>query len=186
MSTTNITSNGLEQQIQDARRRAQQVVNGLTAEQITRRPDPAKWSIAECLAHLNMTAGVVQAKVAEAIEQGKKNKVAGKGPFAPGLKGRLMIWLSEPPAKMRVRAPKYLAPPTQIGDPLQLLPEFMKVQDGWERLVQDSEGLDRGKIKVGQRFTLFRSRLAATIPWMLAHQRRHLWQAENVRRKLQD
>ncbi len=185
MSTTNNASNELEHQIQDVRRRAQQLVSGLTAEQFTRRPDPAKWSIAECIAHLNVTAGVVQPKIADAIEQGKRDKATGKGPFAPGPKGRLLIWVAEPPPKLRIRAPKNIAPPEQIGDPLQLLPEFMKAQDGWERLMQDSEGLDLGKIKVGQRFSLFRSRLAATIPWMLAHQRRHLWQAENVKRKLQ-
>jgi hypothetical protein len=185
MSTTNNAANELEHQIQDARRRAQQLVSDLTAEQITRRPDPAKWSIGECLAHLNVTAGAVQPRMADAIEEGKRNKVAGKGPFAPGPKGRLLIWLAEPPPKFRIRAPKQIAPPTQISDPLQLLPEFLKVQDGWKRLMQDCEGLDLAKIKTGRRFSLFRSRLAATIPWMLAHQRRHLWQAENVKKEFQ-
>src|SRR5260370_35606848 len=88
MSTTNNASNELEHQIQDVRRRAQQLVSGLTAEQFTRRPDPAKWSIAECIARLNVTAGVVQPKIADAIEQRKRVKVTGKGPFSPGHRGR--------------------------------------------------------------------------------------------------
>ena len=60
----------LEQELQEIRHRAEQLVAGLTPEQLTRRPDPAKWSIAECLAHLNLTAEFVQPKIAAAIEQG--------------------------------------------------------------------------------------------------------------------
>ena len=63
--------------------------------------------------------------------------------------------------------------------------EFMRFQDGWQKLIQDSEGLDQNKIKVESLFPgLPRLRLAAPIPWMLAHQRRHLLQAENVKRSI--
>jgi hypothetical protein len=185
MSATSGASSEFKQQIQDARRCAQELISGLTPDQLTFRPDPTKWSIAECIAHLNVTASVVQPKVVDAIQQGRRDKVAGKGPFMLGGKGRLLIWFAEPPPKLRIRAPKHIAPPQQIDDPLQLLPEFLKAQDGWERLMQDCEGLDLGKLKVGQPFSLFRTRLSATIPWMLAHQRRHLWQAENVKKQLQ-
>ena len=167
------------------RTRAQQLVTGLSPEQHTRRADPAKWSIAECLQHLNRTAAAVQPKIAQAIEQGKKENMTGTEPFPPGPMGRLLIWIAEPPPKFRMRAPKEIAPQLKQGDPSALMTEFMEVQNGWERLIRDSEGMDQRRVKVSSLFPgLPRMRLAAPIPWMLAHQRRHLWQAEDVKRQI--
>jgi hypothetical protein len=168
--------------LNEARRRAQELVVGLTPEQLLRRPDPGKWSIAECIVHLNITAATVQKLMASAIEQGKNQQVFSKGPFSIGPKGRLLVWIAEPPPKFRIRAPKNVRPPAAIDDPLQVLPAFMKAQDEWEQLMREQQGLDLEKVKVGQ--GVFRMRLAAALPWMMAHQRRHLLQAENVKRQI--
>jgi DinB family protein len=169
-------------QIADSRRRAQALVSGLSAEQLMRCPDPGKWSIAECIAHLNVTAATVQPLMAKGIQSGKGKGISGEGPFSIGPKGRLLVWIAEPPPKFRLRAPKTVRPPAAIDDPLQLLPSFMRAQDEWERLMREQKGLDLAKIKVGQ--GAFRMRLAAALPWMMAHQRRHLLQAENVKRQI--
>lgn len=168
--------------ITDSRRRAQALIDTVSADQLMRRPDPGKWSIAECLAHLNLTADTVQKIMARGIEQAKQEKKFGEGPFSLGPSGHLLVWIAEPPPKFRIRAPKNVRPPAAIDDPLQVLPAFMKAQDEWERLMREQEGLDLARIKVGQ--GIFRMRLAATLPWMMAHQRRHLLQAENVKRQI--
>lgn len=168
--------------IADSRRRAQALIDTVSADQLMRRPDPGKWSIAECLAHLNLTAATVQKIMARGIEQAKQEKKFGEGPFSIGPNGRLLVWIAEPPPKFRIRAPKNVRPPAAIDDPLEVLPAFMKAQDEWERLMREQEGLDLAKIKVGQ--GIFRMRLAAALPWMMAHQRRHLLQAENVKRQI--
>lgn len=168
--------------IADSRRRAQALIDVISTDQLTRRPDPSKWSIAECLAHLNITAATVQKIMAQGIQRGKQEKRLGSGPFSIGPKGRLLVWIAEPPPKFRIRAPKNVRPPTTIDDPLQVLPQFLHAQDEWERLMREQQGLDLAKIKVGQ--GAFRMRLAAALPWMMAHQRRHLLQAENVKRQI--
>jgi hypothetical protein len=178
----NYETGSMSRQIDESRRRAHELVSALTAEQIARRPDPGKWSIAECLAHLNITAATVQKLMARGIEQAKQEKRFGEGPFSIGPKGRLLIWIAEPPPKFRIRAPKNVRPPAASDDPLQVLPAFIKAQDEWERLMREQEGLNLVKIKVGQ--GAFRMRLAAVLPWMMAHQRRHLLQAENVKRQI--
>lgn len=172
----------ISRDIADSRRRAQALVDSVSADQLARRPDPAKWSIVECLAHLNMTATTVQKLMARGIDQAKQEKRFGKGPFSIGPKGRLLVWIAEPPPKFRIRAPKDVRPPATIDDPLQVLPDFMKAQDEWERLMREQEGLDLARVIVGQ--GPFRMRLAAALPWMMAHQRRHLLQAENVKRQI--
>lgn len=172
-------------QLNSIRARAQQLVSSLTSDQLTRRPDPAKWSIAECLAHLNLTAAVVQPKIAAAIELGRKAQMTSAGPFSPGPLGRLLIWIAEPPPKFRMRAPKKIAPAIAHGDPAQIMADFMNVQDRWEKLVRDCDGLDQNRIKVASLFAgMPQLRLAAPIPWMMAHQRRHLWQGEDVKRQI--
>src|SRR5579859_1826993 len=175
----NFDPKSISRDIADSRSRAQVIISGLSVEQLTRRPEAGKWSIGECIAHLNVTAAAVQKIMAGAIEQGKQEKRSGSGPFSIGPKGRLMVWIAEPPPKFRIRAPKNVRPPATIDDPLQLLPAFLQAQDGWERLMRAQEGLDLEKIVVGQ--GVFRMRLAAALPWMMAHQRRHLLQAENVK-----
>ena len=49
------------QEIQDARQRAEALLLGLTPEQFTAQPEPGKWSVAECILHLNVTAVVMSA-----------------------------------------------------------------------------------------------------------------------------
>ena len=177
-------SNRCAQEINEARRRAEALVGGLTPEQLTTQPEAGKWSVAECILHLNVTAR------GHAVFDGKrpsqKPSVTTKlelGHFGIGPKGRLLIWIAEPPPKFRIPAPPHLRP-ARIDNPLKLLPDFLKAQDEWERLIRESAGLDLSKIKIGKLFSPFRARFAAALPWMMAHQRRHLLQAENVKRQI--
>jgi DinB superfamily len=172
------------QEINEGRRRAEAVVLGLTPEQFIRQPEAGKWSVAECILHLNVTGAVMQPLMQKAITQAKHNNQVGTGPFRVGAKGHLLIWIAEPPPKFRMPAPPHLRPPAHIDDPDKLLPEFLKAQDEWERLIRAAAGLDLAGIKVGKRFSPFRARFAAALPWMMAHQRRHLLQAENVKRQI--
>jgi hypothetical protein len=179
-----LRSQSLHEQIQEARQRAEALLVGLTPEQFTTQPEAGKWSVAECILHLNVTASVIQRLMESAMAQGRQDKKLGPGPFRIGLKGRLLIWIAEPPPKFRIPAPPHLRPPARIDDPERLLPDFLKAQDEWERLMRESAGLSLSKINVGKRFSPFRAKLAAGFPWMMAHQRRHLLQAENVKRQI--
>src|SRR6267142_416717 len=147
MSKLSCAVDEMEQQIWDMRRRAQEVFRGLTPEQLTQRHEPGKWSIAECLAHLNVTAAAVQLFIAQGIERGKREELFGKGPYKLGARGKFLIWFAEPPPKVRIPAPKKVKPPATIADPAKLLPDFMRVQDEWTRLMKEAEGLNQAKIK---------------------------------------
>jgi hypothetical protein len=172
-------------QLNSIRQRASALVAGLTPEQLTLRPDPTRWSIAECLAHLNATGTGYLPLIEEAIKQGREQKIFGKGPFKPGWLGRLLKWIAEPPPKFRMRAPKIILPPPTITDPALVIKEFAQLQDEWERLMHACEGLDLEKIKCKSPFPpLPPLRLSAPIPWMLAHERRHLLQAEKIKEEL--
>jgi len=175
----------VDKDLQDIRSRTEQLINGLSPEQLVRRPDPGKWSIAECLTHLNLTATAFQKLIRSAIQEGKSNKIVGPGPYTAGAIGRLLIWIAEPPPKFRIKAPAKILPPANIGDPTAVIAEFLRLQDEWARLVKEADGLNLNKIKAKTGFPgLPPMRLGATIPWMMAHQRRHLLQAEGVKQKV--
>ncbi|MFI5104023.1 MAG: DinB family protein, partial [Terriglobales bacterium] len=86
------SSNSLAEQLDEMRLRAEALVSGLTPAQLTKRPHPSKWSIAECIVHLNMTAALVQRLMEKAIARGKRENTLGAGPFDIGAKGRLLVW----------------------------------------------------------------------------------------------
>jgi hypothetical protein len=111
-------------EINETRRRAEALVLGLTPNQFIRQPEVGKWSIAECVLHLNVTASVMQPLMEEAIARGKHDNIVGTGPFKLGAKGRLLIWIAEPPPKFRMPAPPHLRPPARIDDPLKTLAGF--------------------------------------------------------------
>jgi hypothetical protein len=172
------------QQVNDSRRRVDQLISGLTNDLLILRPQPDKWSIAECITHLSITGNVVQSFMKHAVVRARKNNILGKPPFKLGPRGRILIWVAEPPPKFRMPAPRRVVPPVVIADPSQVIPDFMSVQDGWERLVKDAEGLDLARISMGPLFSPFRCRLSGGLMWMMAHQQRHLLQAENVKKQL--
>jgi hypothetical protein len=56
-------------------------------------------------------AGIVQSFRAEGIARGTLENTVGTGSFDIGIKGRLLVWLSEPPPKIRLIAPRKVCPP---------------------------------------------------------------------------
>jgi hypothetical protein len=67
---------------------------------------------------------------------------------------------------------------------IEAISRFMKAQDEWERFLREQKELVLEKIKVARPFSPFRARLAAALPWMMAHQRRHFVAGRNVKRQI--
>ena len=168
-------------QLRDARSDAEKLVDGLTDAQFNWRPAPGRWSIAECLDHLNNGWRVLPKldhKIAAAAEQG----IRGEGPYRHPLLGRLYVRFVEPPPRVRVRAPKaYVPTPDQ---PLAAVaPRFLELQDEIIRRVIAADGLDLGEIRMSSPITRrFKMSLGQWFAFLAAHERRHLWQAWQVRK----
>ena len=109
------------------------VCAGLTESQFNWRPGPKRWSIAECLVHLNVAVTrTVPADAAHALPR--------------------------------------------------VLPEFLTVRDQLGERVRRADGLDLKRIRVVSPVTrLLRLPLGAYFQFVIAHDRRHLWQARQVR-----
>ena len=180
-----VSAESLSRELRDIKGRTEELINGLASEQLGRRPDADTWCIAECLAHLNLTARAVQPMIEQSVERGRQQQITGTGPFAPGVMGGFLTWFAEPPPKLRIRARKNVAPRRmEAGDICRVVPEFWRLHAEWERLVRASDGLDLARITTRPFPGAPVCRVAGTFSWMVAHERRHLAQAENVKKRL--
>jgi hypothetical protein len=162
------------------------VAAGLTEGQFNWHPGPGRWSIADCLQHLNVGVSKTLPAFDRAIAQGRSKAQASPGPFRYGWFSRWMIGSMEPPPKWRMTAPRIFRVPTgatyQVAD---VLPEFLSVRDQLAQRVRQVDGLDLGKIRaISPVNGLLRLPLGAYFAFIIAHDRRHVWQARQVRNSL--
>ncbi len=161
------------------------VCAGLTESQFNWRPGPTRWSMAECLVHLNASVAHTLPAFDRAIEQGRAQgrTAEGRQPFRYGWFAKWMVRSMEPPPKWRMKTfPIFDVPPARTHSLAQVLPEFLAVRDQLAERVRRSDGLDLKRVRVVSPVNrLLRMPLGAYLQFVVAHDRRHLWQAKQVR-----
>lgn len=161
--------------------RARDVVEGLSEAQLAWRPEPGRWSIAGCLAHLSTAGEAIVPRLEKAVAQAEPDAEAA-GPVRPGLLARTLIFMMEPPHRLRLKAPPLFVP-APVEDPAAELPRFLALKERLVRCIEDGAGRDLRRPKVPSPAEE-RMRLAVGewLRFIAAHERRHLWQAERLRR----
>src|SRR5688572_32014407 len=75
-----------------------------------RRPDPARWSVAECIAHLNLTSRAFLPLMRDAIGQARRWPAAGSRRYRRDLVGWILWKASGPPARIRAKTAAAFVP----------------------------------------------------------------------------
>jgi DinB superfamily len=168
-------------QIEEIKRDAESLIAGLTEGQFNWRPAPNRWSIGDCLEHLNVTARLYWPMIAESINHSRVSGVMSQGPYKHGWLGNWFVRSAEPPVKTRFKAPRKFLPPSD--QPVeQVWPQFLAFQNRMLNLIRDANGVDLGKAKVQMPVTkLIKLTLGQALGLVAAHERRHLWQARQVK-----
>jgi DinB family protein len=165
---------------------AQSLAAGLSHARFNWRSEPGRWSIGQCLSHLNTVNGGDLAALRAAIEAGKERRRTGKGPFTYGFLSRKFVASMEPPATRKFKAPKYYEPVPE-SDPEETLAEYCRISAEIRRLLQLAAGLDLARVKAtlpalpAPLRAIVKMPLGARFELLAAHDRRHLWQADQVR-----
>lgn len=126
-----------------------------------------------------------------AVAAGWAEGKVGTGPFRYGLLFHLFLWYEEPPPrkkripiKLGNAAPELFAPPAQPNE--NVTNEFITLQNELSALTEKADGLDLTRVTItSPAAKRFRMSLLEAFGGTLAHERRHLWQAEQVRAKLE-
>jgi len=163
-------------------KQTEDLVRDLSEEQLAWRPAPNVWSIADCLAHLNMVnSGYYMASITRAIADGRERGILGTEPFRHGMLGNLFVRMVEPPVRFRVPAPRAFVPPPDSA-PMETVKTFIQTQEELQRLVRAADGVDLGRVKVTSPINKrLKFTLGQAFRLLAAHERRHLWQARGVR-----
>jgi hypothetical protein len=165
---------------------AESITHGLTPEQFAWRPEPGRWSIGECFAHLNATNSVALPAIETGIAKGRASGKTGRGPFQYGFVARKFIASQEPPAKKKFKAPKLFLPPAEV-DLDATMAEYRRISGELKRLTREADGLHLARVKIqlpalpAALRAIVKMPLGGQLLLTTTHDRRHLWQAEQVK-----
>jgi len=172
---------GYLDQLLSIRQQVPGLVAGLSDAQFAWSPGSKRWSMAHCFDHLNATARSYVPAMDRTIEDARAHGLTGPGPFTYPLFERLFLASNEPPPRLRMKAPKLIVP-APAKPMAEIVAEFMDWQEQLGERIRRADGLDlrraRGKSPL---LSVLSLSLGAMFAITLAHERRHLWQARQVR-----
>jgi hypothetical protein len=177
----------LAREIDDFRKQFEQIsadadalVTPLGQEQFVWKPGPNRWSIAECLEHMNATARAYLPAIDEGIADAIRHGAYAEGPFQYNLIGRIFSRLMEPPARFRMRAAIDKQPGPERPK-RETLAGFRAYQVQYVDRLRQANGIDLSRSCVRSPLASWiRIPLGSAFASMAAHERRHLWQARKI------
>lgn len=161
-------------------------MSGLSDGQINWRPMEGSWSIAECIAHLNTTNALYIAGLKERLEAARQSGWTATHTNARiGLIEGWFIRSLEPPYRIKMRAPAKFTPPPACYEKDELLARWVSIHQRLLSLSSENADLDWNRIRVPSPvIPRISFSVTAVFASIAAHERRHLWQAEQIRLKL--
>jgi hypothetical protein len=161
---------------------AGKLLTGLTEDQFHWSPASARWSIAQCLVHLIIVGQRYFPILDETMEHARAEDLMARGPFQYGFLERWFVRATEPPPSIRLRTPPSARPPDD--QPLAgVVANFLLTQEELRKRIRAANGLHLARAKVASAFIKsLKLGLGPCFAFLVAHERRHLWQAWQVRR----
>ncbi|MFN2317993.1 MAG: DinB family protein [Gemmatimonadales bacterium] len=170
----------LAEEFLEALDRLHLLADGVAANRWAYRTDPKRWSVAECVAHLNLSSAAYLPLLERAVAEAKA--IGGPPPrrHRHNPVGWLLWRTMGPPARLRTRTVAAFVP-VSTGPATDLVAEFERRQDAQVALLRAADDLPLGRVMVTSPFnTRVRYNLYSCFAILARHQHRHLWQAEQV------
>lgn len=161
-------------------RDVQSTFGHLNAEQLNWKPSAEQWSVGQCLDHLVAANGQMLSAFDPIISGTKQTTFIERLPFWPSLWGRMMVKIVSPQGTRKFKAPPGAAPSSSKLDP-QIVRKFADLQQEVSRKIKAVENMNPDKIIITSPFAGFITySLLDTCRIIVAHERRHIAQAERV------
>ena len=167
-------------QFEQLSQEADRLVTPLNEKQFHWRPAPEAWGVADCLEHLNVVARLYLPSLDEGIADAIRRGQYAEGPFVYNWFSRLFVKSMEPPARLKMKAPKPFVPGA-ARTRHEIMAAFRAYQVQFIDRLRQANGLDLARARVTSPASRWiRLPLGAAFALTTAHERRHLWQARNV------
>lgn len=169
----------IEAELNAATEQARRLIDSTDGRLFTVRPHPSSWSASECIAHLNLSTELFLPVLGPTIDDAQKRKLVAKKPPKMDLLGRVLRWFLEPPIRQRMKTSAPFVPKS-IRAKAESFAEFVALQNQLIDLARAARGLDLGLRIVSPFDKRVKYNLYSAFRIVAAHQRRHLWQAEQA------
>jgi hypothetical protein len=150
------------------------------AEQWGTRPSEGSWSVAECVAHLNLTSEAYVGRMRDAIAHGRSNGGSVPSRYRRDLLGWAVWRAVRPETKSKIKTTAAFIG-TADTPPAQLVADFDRYNDEFAGLLRQAEGLPLNRLKIVSPFgPALKYSVYSAFTILPAHQHRHLQQAERA------
>ncbi|KAA9338478.1 DinB family protein [Hymenobacter busanensis] len=171
----------LTRTVEEARELALRRFRSLSEDELNRRPAPDKWSVGQCLEHLNIIGGlylpVINQRLRRAQERGSRPVDTVKsGPIGKRLVASMLVPAREKPLK----SPQQFAP-SGSRLPRTVVEVFLRQLDELLHLLRTAREVNANAVRIPNAIIpLVRLRLTDQFAFLIAHLQRHTAQAERV------
>jgi len=153
----------------------------LSSEALNQKPNPQKWSIAECLEHLNYYSSYYNKEIKTALENAKQKQWKAVPIFSSTWLGKKSIAAVHPSNTKATQTPKALNPSLSSVQ-ADVIPRFIAAQNEFLTLIRSAQNINLNKTKVRiEVFKLLKLRLGDLFLFIVAHNQRHCNQALKLR-----
>jgi hypothetical protein len=170
-------------QFEATKREAATLVAGLNDAQLNWKLNPRSWSVGQCLMHLARGTDAVLPAIDRAISKAKeKGWPRPAGPVRFGWMARMMVGSMEPPPKRIMKTWPMFEPPTEVLRGDEVIQALNAARDRILERTRQAEALDyKRAIVVSPVSWMIRIPLGGYLAFLAAHDRRHLYQAQQVK-----
>ena len=167
---------------EQVRSAANAAFGALSSDQISWKPSPSEWSIAQCLEHLMLMNQPYFPQIEILLAGRRKASLWERVPLLPAFFGRLVLAAVQPGSKQKVKTRPAFAPVSSHTD-IGILTRFSTHQGDLIRLMKATAELPIEKIIITSVVSpVVTYSLLDAYRILVAHERRHLQQAERVMR----
>jgi hypothetical protein len=152
----------------------------LSQEQLVRPPALNKWSAVQAIDHIVRTNREYFPEIARAIQDSRTARQHAAAPFHYSWLGRTVVALFEPPPKLRIPIPTRRIAPPVVLDIDAVRRSYEEHHLRFREYIHEAIAVDMRRAKVRSPFLVERwvpLNLGTAIGALLAHERRHIYQA---------
>lgn len=152
----------------------------LPPQQLLKKTAPDRWSAAQCMVHLNVYGDYYLPAIEVAIQRAQSRGSSPGAFFRSGFLGAYFTKLMQPDSKTKMKSPANAVPP-EVVDPSTVLAQFIDQQEQLLTLIERARTVNLNQVRVPISIAQWiRLKLGDTFGFYIAHQERHVLQAEGV------
>jgi uncharacterized damage-inducible protein DinB len=173
------TRQDLLAQFLQLRQSVQKIAASLSESQMQWKPAPDKWSVLECLVHLNIVSQYYANQLKFKLEH-TPSPQALPIEFEMSFNGKVMLSFVDPKSTRKVPAPSMFKPKLYHLDTEKVLNRYFAILDDLEEAIRKSDRIDWNTPLISPFTSWIKFRLGDVLIFITAHQQRHINQALRV------